>query len=103
MFQAEDGFYLLREETVEALPVILRLSQQRYQRVKSAVQGQVLLLGAPPAQMPHRSISLEQQLQHMKTVGHESEQTLGDSEGQGSLVCCSPWVHRDRTQPNTHM
>ena len=22
--------------------------------------------------------------------GHESEQTLGDSEGQGSLVCCSP-------------
>ena len=22
---------------------------------------------------------------------HESEQTLGDSEGQGSLVCCSPW------------
>ena len=23
--------------------------------------------------------------------GHEFEQTLGDSEGQGSLVCCSPW------------
>ena len=23
--------------------------------------------------------------------GYESEQTLGDSEGQGSLVCCSPW------------
>ena len=23
--------------------------------------------------------------------GHESEQTLGDSEGQGSLACCSPW------------
>ena len=23
--------------------------------------------------------------------GHEYEQTLGDSEGQGSLVCCSPW------------
>ena len=21
---------------------------------------------------------------------HESEQTLGDSEGQGSLACCSP-------------
>ena len=21
----------------------------------------------------------------------ESEQTLGDSEGQGSLECCSPW------------
>ena len=23
--------------------------------------------------------------------GREFEQTLGDSEGQGSLVCCSPW------------
>ena len=23
--------------------------------------------------------------------GHEFGQTLGDSEGQGSLVCCSPW------------
>ena len=23
--------------------------------------------------------------------GHESEQTLGDSEGQGSLACCGPW------------
>ena len=23
--------------------------------------------------------------------GHEFEQTQGDSEGWGSLVCCSPW------------
>ena len=28
--------------------------------------------------------------------GHESEQTSGDSEGQESLVCCSPWGHRVR-------
>ena len=27
--------------------------------------------------------------------GHESEQTLGDSEGQGSLVHCSPWHCRE--------
>ena len=26
--------------------------------------------------------------------GHESEQTLGDSEGQGSLACSNPWGHR---------
>ena len=26
---------------------------------------------------------------------HEFEQTLGDSEGQGSLVCCSPWGHKE--------
>ena len=28
--------------------------------------------------------------------GHECEQTLGDSEGQRSLVCCSPWDCRVR-------
>ena len=26
--------------------------------------------------------------------GNEFEQTLGDGEGQGSLVCCSIWYHR---------
>ena len=26
--------------------------------------------------------------------GHESEQTLGDNKGQGSLVCCSSWCCR---------
>ena len=25
----------------------------------------------------------------------EFEQTSGDSEGQGSLVCCSPWSHKE--------
>ena len=27
--------------------------------------------------------------------GHESELTLGNSEGRESLVCCSPWDHKD--------
>ena len=26
--------------------------------------------------------------------GHEFEQTPGDGEGQGSLVCCSPRGHK---------
>ena len=30
---------------------------------------------------------------HHRCNRHEFEQTLGDSEGQGSLVCCSPWGH----------
>ena len=28
---------------------------------------------------------------HHPLNGHEFEQTLGDSEEPGSLVCCSPW------------
>ena len=27
--------------------------------------------------------------------GHEFEQTWGDCEGRGSLVCCSPWGHKE--------
>ena len=27
--------------------------------------------------------------------GPEFEHTLGDSEGQGSLACCSPWGHKE--------
>ena len=27
--------------------------------------------------------------------GHEFVQTLGDGEEQGSLVCCSPWGHKE--------
>ena len=38
---------------------------------------------------------------HHRLSGHEFEQTLGDSGGQGSLMCCSPWGHTDSdtTQP----
>ena len=28
---------------------------------------------------------------HHQHNGHVFEQTLGDSEGQGSLACCCPW------------
>ena len=35
---------------------------------------------------------------HHQLNGHEFEPTLGDSEGQGSLVCCNPWVTESRTQ-----
>ena len=28
---------------------------------------------------------------HRRVNGHELEQTLGDSERHGSLVCCSQW------------
>ena len=32
---------------------------------------------------------------HHQLNGHESEQILGDGEGQGSLACCSPWGHKE--------
>ena len=32
---------------------------------------------------------------HHQLNEHEFEQTPGDSEGQGSLACCSPWGHKE--------
>ena len=37
---------------------------------------------------------------HPRLNGHELEQTLGDSEGQGCLACCSPWGHKNGTWPS---
>ena len=34
---------------------------------------------------------------HHQSNEHKSEQTPGDSEGQGSLACCSPWVAESDT------
>ena len=35
---------------------------------------------------PHKTISRQMVIQCL---------FLGDSEGQGSLVCCSPWGHKE--------
>ena len=32
---------------------------------------------------------------HHRLNGHKFKQTQGDSEGQGSLACCSPWGHKE--------
>ena len=31
---------------------------------------------------------------HHRLDGYESEQAMGVGDGQGNLVCCSPWGHR---------
>ena len=32
---------------------------------------------------------------HHQLDGHESEQTPGVSDGQGGLMCCSPWGRKE--------
>ena len=44
---------------------------------------------------------------HYQLNGHEFEQALGDGEGQGSLVCCSPqgpneWDTTERLNNHHH-
>ena len=43
---------------------------------------------------------------HQRLSGQEFAQTPGDSEGQGNLLCCSPWGHKEldtteETEPTT--
>ena len=33
---------------------------------------------------------------HHRLDGHEFEQTLGDGERQGNLMCCNPWSHKEQ-------
>ena len=43
---------------------------------------------------------------HHRLNGHEFEQAPGDGEGQGSLVCCSPWGCKEldtAEQPNNKL
>ena len=37
---------------------------------------------------------------HPQLSGHEFEQTLRYSEGQGSLACYSPWCHKEQLNNN---
>ena len=39
---------------------------------------------------------------HHRLNGHEFEQIPGESEGQGSLTCCSPWGCNDSDMTNNN-
>ena len=40
---------------------------------------------------------------HHRLNGHEFEQTPGGGDGQGGLVCCSPWDHRELDHKESDM
>ena len=40
---------------------------------------------------------------HHQLDGHESEYTLGVGDGQGDLVCCSPWDCKELGMTTTEL
>ena len=40
---------------------------------------------------------------HHRLNEHEFEQALGAGDGQGSLVCCSPWGHKELDMTETEL
>ena len=55
----------------------------------------ILKLGKTQGRRSEQYIDNEMVGWHHQLNAHEFEQTLGDSEEQGSLVCCSPQNHKE--------
>ena len=62
---------------------------------KSQLTGKDLDAGKDWGQKEKRAIEDEVVGWHHQFNGHEFMQAPGDSEGQGSLACCSPWDHKE--------
>ena len=65
----------------------------------SQLTGKVPDSGKDWGQKERRMTEGEMDGWHSLLNWHEFEQTLADSEGQGSLVCCSPWGHKGLDRP----
>ena len=63
--------------------------------VKSWLSGKDLDAGEDWGQEEKEVTQDEMVVWHHWFNGHEFEQTLGVGEGQWSLVCCSPWGHKE--------
>ena len=57
---------------------------------------QTLMLGKIEGRQEKGTTEDEMVGYHHRLDGHEFEQALGIGDGQGSLVCCSPWGRRVR-------
>ena len=56
--------------------------------------GKVPDAGKDRGQKEKRRLDGEMAARHHRCNEYELGQTLGDGEGQGCLVCCSPWLKR---------
>ena len=76
----------------ETLMLKLKLQYFRHQMQRANSLGKTLMLGK--IERKRRRGRQMVGWQHWLN-GHEFEQALGDSEGQGSLACCRPWGRKE--------
>ena len=62
---------------------------------KTGSLGKTLMLGKIEGQEEKGTTQDEMVGWHYQRDGHEFEQAPGVGDGQGSLVCCSPWAHKE--------
>ena len=74
------------EYSLVGLMLKLKLQYLGYPNVKTRLIGKD----------PEEKVAEDEMVkQHHWLNGPELEQTPEDSEGQGSLACCSPWGHKE--------
>ena len=83
------------EYTLEGLMLKLKFQYFGHLMQRSDSLAKTLMLGKMEGRRRRGWSEDEMVGWHHRFNGHEFEQTLGDSEGQGSLVCCSPWGHKE--------
>ena len=78
------------EYSLEGLMLKLKLQYFGHLMWKANLLEKTLMLGKTKAKREEGSRGWE----HHWLNGREFDQALGDGDGPGSLVCCSPWGHR---------
>ena len=81
------------EYSLEGLMLKLKLQHFGHLMWKDTLE-KTLMLGKTEGRKRRGWLEDELVGWHHWLNGHELEQTLGDSEGQGSLACCCPWGHK---------
>ena len=81
------------EYSLEGLTLKLKLQYFGHLTRRANSSEKTLMLGRIEGMRRRGAMENEMVRWHYRLNGHEFEQTLGYSEGQRSLACCSPWGH----------
>ena len=83
------------EYSLEGLMLKLKLQCFGHLMQRSDSLENTLILGKIEGRRKRGRRRIEIVGWHHQLDGHEFEQAQGVGDGQGSLVCCSPWVHEE--------
>ena len=85
------------EYSLEGLMMKLKLWHFGHLMWRADLSEKTLIVGKIEGKRRRRWQMTEDEMVgwHHRLSGHEFEQAPGDGKGQGSLVCCSPWGHKE--------
>ena len=83
------------EYSLERLMLKLKLQYSGHLMRRTDLLEKTLMLGKIEGRKRRGRTEDEMVEQHHQLNGHEFEQALGVGDGQGGLVCCSPWGRKE--------